>query len=244
MLLKYQLPINPANFTLEQKKEFVKLFGGLLKMQNLLSAFDEFDEEKQVISPFDQQDYLTWYNDLHEELRPPKGDVKESIEDDIIFEMELVKQIQINIPYILQLVQQYHDKNCQDKTIIAKIQKAIGSSPDLRDKRDLIMDFIERMTPSPASAGADIDDEWNAFVNEQREKELNDIITEENLRPDATRHFIEQSFTDGYVTTTGVAITKVLPPMPLFGAAKVNREEKKNTVLAKLIAFFNKYFNI
>ena len=244
LLLKYQLPINPANFTLEQKKEFVKLFGGLLKMQNLLSAFDEFDEEKQVISPFDQQDYLTWYNDLHEELRPPKGDVKESIEDDIIFEMELVKQIQINIPYILQLVQQYHDKNCQDKTIIAKIQKAIGSSPDLRDKRDLIMDFIERMTPSPASAGADIDDEWNAFVNEQREKELNDIITEENLRPDATRHFIEQSFTDGYVTTTGVAITKVLPPMPLFGAAKVNREEKKNTVLAKLIAFFNKYFNI
>ena len=90
----------------------------------------------------------------------------------------------------------------------------------------------------------DIDDEWNAFVNEQREKELNDIITEENLRPDATRHFIEQSFTDGYVTTTGVAITKVLPPMPLFGAAKVNREEKKNTVLAKLIAFFYKYFNI
>ena len=247
LLLKYKLPINPATFSLDEKKEFVKLFGGLLKMQNLLSAFDEFTDEKQVVSPFDQQDYLTWYNDLHEELRPPKNDDKESIEDDIIFEMELVKQIQINIPYILQLVQQYHDKNCQDKTIIAKIQKAIGSSPDLRDKRDLIMDFIEKMTPSPVSpdkTGTDIGEEWNGFVNEQRERELNEIIAEENLRPEATRHFIEQSFTDGYVTTTGVAITKVLPPMPLFGAGKTNREEKKNTVLAKLTAFFNKYFNI
>ena len=248
LLAKYVLPINPMTFTLEEKKEFVKLFGGVLKMQNLLSAFDEFTSEVRIISDFDVQDYLTWYNDLHEELRPKKGGEKDSIEDDLIFEMELVKQIQINIPYILQLVRQYHEKNCEDKTIIAKIQKAIGSSPDLRDKKELIMKFIERMTPSPdvpdTQEVTNIDDEWNRYIQEQREADLQAIIAEEKLKPEETRKFIAQSFTDGYVTSTGVAITKVLPPMPIFGGGAANRENKKRTVLEKLTIFFNKYLNL
>jgi len=239
LLAKYALPINPMNFTLEEKKEFVKLFGGVLKMQNLLSAFDEFTDDKVIISPFDTQDYLTWYNDLHEELRQETGGEKEHIEDDLVFEMELVNKIQIDIPYILQLVKQYHDENCQDKTIIAKIQKAIGSSPDLRNKRDLIMQFIERMTPKKG----DVTEEWNEYVNRQCEQELEDIISEENLQPEATRRFMDQAFGDGYVTTTGVAITKVLPPMPIFGG-QVNREAKKNTVLDKLQRFFSKFFGL
>ena len=244
LLERFSLPINPANFTLEQKKDFVRLFGGFLKMQNLLSAFDEFTPEMKVISEFDRQDYTTWYNNLHDELCKPQGGDKESIEDDLIFEMELVKQIQINIPYILQLVREFHDNNCQDKTIIAKIQKAIDSSPDLRDKKKLILDFIDKMTPSADKGQGDINDEWNEYVEQQKQEELQTIIAEENLRPEETKKFIAQSFADGFVTTTGVAITKVLPPMPIFGSGKVNREEKKKTVLEKLTAFFTKYFNI
>lgn len=247
---KYKLPLNPMEFNEEQKKEFVRLFGGYLKLRNLLSAFDEFTPEMQVISDFDRQDYSTWYNNLHDELRPKNETEKDSIEDDLIFEMELIKQIQINIPYILQLVKEYHEKNCKDKTILAKIQNAIGSSPDMRDKLDLIMAFIDRMTPSsdtPLTSDTtsdDINDDWNNFVDQERQRELDAIIAEEKLRPEETRKFIEQSFSDGYVTTTGLAITKVLPPMPIFGGGANNREEKKNTVLEKLTAFFNKYFNV
>ncbi len=247
LLEKYKLPINPFTFSLEQKKEFVKLFGGLLKMQNILSAFDEFTEEKKLISDFDNQDYLTWYNDLYEELRKPTNGEKDNIEDDLIFEMELVKQIQINIPYILQLVKQYHEDNCQNKIIIAKIQKAIGSSPELRDKKDLIMKFIERMTPKPGEKPkeeTDINDEWNDYIERQRDAELQAIIREEGLREKETRKFVAQSFADGYVTTTGIAITKVLPPMPIFGGGAANREKKKQTVLNKLTDFFNKFFGI
>lgn len=235
-------------FTIDQKKDFVKLFGGVLKLQNLLSAFDEFDAEAKVISDFDLQDYLTWYNELHDELRPTKGGDDENIEDDLIFEMELVKQIQIDIPYILKLVQEYHDKNCEDKTILAKIQKAINSSPDLRDKYDLIMKFIEKMTPTPdensaAQGDGDITDEWKDYIDQERERELDELIQEEKLNAIETKEFIRQAFADGYVTTTGTSITKVLPPMPLFGP-KANREEKKRTVLDKLTAFFNKFFNV
>lgn len=244
LLEKYKLPMNPANYSEEQKKEFVRIFGGVLKLTNLLSAFDEFTAEKRIITEFDTQDYLTWYNDIHEELRPGGKEQKDDIEDDLVFEMELVKQIQINIPYILSLVKEYHDKNCGDQTIIAKIQKAIGSSPDMRDKKDLIMKFIEKMTPEHSEGGGDIDKEWSDYIAKEREAELSSIIKDERLKPEETKKFIDQAFEDGYVTSTGLAITNVLPPMPLFGGGKANREKKKETVLTKLTGFFNRFFNV
>lgn len=244
LLEKYKLPMNPANYNEEQKKEFVRIFGGVLKLTNLLSAFDEFTAEKRIITEFDTQDYLTWYNDIHEELRPGGKEQKDDIEDDLVFEMELVKQIQINIPYILSLVKEYHDKNCGDQTIIAKIQKAIGSSPDMRDKKDLIMKFIEKMTPEHSEGEGDIDKEWSDYIAKEREAELSSIIKDERLKPEETKKFIDQAFEDGYVTSTGLAITNVLPPMPLFGGGKANREKKKETVLTKLTGFFNKFFNV
>ena len=240
LLERFPLPMNPQDYDDDQKRDFVRTFGGILKLNNLLSSFDEFTEDMRIISPFDTQDYLTWYNDLHDELRPRDGGQKDSIEDDLVFEIELVKQIQINIPYILSLIEEYHKDNCKDKEIIAKIQKAIGSSPDMRDKKELIMQFIDRMTPSRG----DIEEQWDEYVNEEKERELAEIIQEEKLKDTETRKFMNQAFEDGYVTTTGVAITKVLPPMPLFGKGNASREQKKETVLGKLKAFFDKYFNI
>lgn len=249
LLEQFALPLNPLNFSLEEKKQFVRLFGAFLKMQNLLSVFDEFTDEKRGISEYDTQDYLSWYIDLRGELTHTgggDGGPKDDIVDDLVFETELVKQIQIDIPYILQLIREYQGKNGEDKTIIVKIQKAVDSSPDLRDKKELIMKFIERMTPTPGQIldeQEDVYDEWSQYVREEKEKELNAIIEEENLKPEETRKFVKQAFADGYVTTTGVAITKVLPPMPIFGG-KGNREEKKNTVLEKLSAFFNRFVSI
>ena len=103
-----------------------------------------------------------------------------------------------------------------------------GKSPDVPDTQE----------------ETDIDDEWNRYIQEQREADLQAIIAEEKLKPEETRKFMAQSFTDGYVTSTGVAITKVLPPMPIFGGGAANRENKKRTVLEKLTIFFNKYLNI
>ena len=247
ILSKYHLPLNPLQFTLEEKKEFVKLFGAFLKMQNLLSVFDEFTAEEKIVSDYDVQDYTSWYIDLRGELHPTGGNgEKDDIVDDLVFETELVKQIQIDIPYILQLIREYHEKNGEDKTLVVKIQKAVDSSPDLRDKKELIMQFIERMTPAQGEMleeQGDVADEWSRYVKEEKERELRTIIEEENLKPEEARAFVRQAFVDGYVTTTGIAITKVLPSIPIFGG-KVNREEKKNRVLEKLTAFFHKYFSL
>ena len=60
------------------------------------------------------QYYTNIYIDIYEEMKPNKS-YEESIIHDVVFEMELVKQVEVNIDYILMLVVKYHDSNCKDK---------------------------------------------------------------------------------------------------------------------------------
>ena len=225
-------------FDVEEKKRFVKLFNAILRLRNLLQAFDDFTPEKGIISEGDVQDYLTWYNSIREEVRPNADREKDSIEDDIEFEMDLVKQVQIDIPYILQLVQQYHDRNCEDKELLVKIKKSVTASPDMRDKKELIERFIERMTPE---SGGDVTVAWEEYCEEQKRKDLDMIIEEENLRKEQTYEFIRRAFANGYVTESGTEPARILPPENPFLPQSGN---KKQRVLDKLKAYLQKYLNI
>ena len=224
-------------FDEETKKAFIRLFGEFLRLRNVLSAFDDFEGDKLLVSESQYQDYRGWYNTLHDEFRPQTGGDNESIADDIVFEMELIKQVQVNISYILQLVQQYHDTNCEDKTIIVSIRKQVEASPDMRDKRDLIEKFIESMTPEK---GKNVGDDWEAFIEEEKKRQLDSIIKEERLKPAETEAFMQRAFNDGYVTETGTGIAKILPPVNPF---LPESGEKKQTVIDKLKAYLNKFLN-
>lgn len=220
----------------KNQKEFITLFGAILRMRNLLSSFDEF-AGNEILSERDMQDYLSRYNDLYEEVkrRREKGEI-EDITNDVVFEIELLKQVEINIDYILLLVKKFHDSHKEDKEILISINKAIDSSLQLRSKKKLIENFIAGIN--------DIDDvliEWRNFVAEQKEKELAEIIREENLKENETRQFIDYSFRNGEIKTTGTDIDRILPPVSRFGGA---REKKKATVIDRLLKFFEKYFGI
>ena len=110
------------------QKEFITLFGAILRMRNLLLSFDDF-KGQELISERDLQDYLGRYQDLRDEWVNRAKSEKEDITDDIVFEIELIRQIEINIDYILMLVKKYHDSNCGDKEILVTIQKAVDASP-------------------------------------------------------------------------------------------------------------------
>ena len=170
--------------------------------------------------------------------KPSHKEDREDIRDDIVFEMELVKQVQINIGYILGLVQQYHDSNCQDKEIIVKIRKQMDASPDMRDKRALIEKFIQQMTPEK---GADVGQNWEEYIEAEKRKELREIIDEEHLKPAETEDFMERAFADGYVTETGTGIAHILPPSNPF---LPESGEKKQTVIEKLKAYLSKFANM
>lgn len=236
--LTEKFPLAEERIIGEQKqKEFIVLFGAILRMRNLLTSFDEF-AGNEIITERDLQDYLGRYQDLRDEWknRRPTGE-KEDITDDIVFEIELVKQIEINIDYILMLVKKYHDSHCDDKEVLITIRKAVDASPELRSKKALIENFIAGIN--------EVDDvmmEWRAFVAEEKERQLSAIIQEENLKDAETRKFMETSFHDGSVKTSGTALDKLLPPMSRFGDG--NRAEKKQGVIDKLKAFFERFFGI
>jgi len=220
----------------EKQKEFIRLMGGILRLRNLLTVFDDFDADAKIISDMDYQDYLGWYNTYYEKYRKHnQGGSKEDIADDLIFEIELVRHDQINIHYILQLVQKYHDSNCADKEIIVQIRKQMDASPDMRDKRELIEKFINQMTPEK---GADIGENWNEYIAREMKEELQTIIEDENLKPEETEKFVERAFMDGYVTETGTGIAKILPPTNPF---LPESGEKKQSVITRLKEYLNKF---
>lgn len=218
----------------ERVKEFLKLFGAILRMRNLLSSFDDF-AGKEIISERDFQDYTGKYLDLRPGQTPPDTE-RVNINDDIVFETELVKQVEINIDYILILVKKYHDSHFADKEVLVSIQKAVEASMSLRSKKKLIDNFIAGLNEVD-----DVLNEWHEYVAAEKEKELSCIIEEERLKPEETRKFVENAFRDGEMRTTGTGIDKILPPVSPFGGA---REKKKQTVIERLIAFFERFFGI
>jgi len=221
----------------QAEKDFIKLYGWILKLRNILTTFDEFAGQR-ILTERDIQDYHSIYIGLYNELRKGKEDEKENINDDLVFEMELIKQIEINIDYILELIKKYHLDNMKDKEILADINRAIESSVELRNKKDLIQQFIQSLDISSS-----VDGDWIAYVEEKKKEELAKIIKDENLNPDETYKFIENSFRDWGITTTGTAITKILPRISAF-TPDGKRWEKKQTVIERLTNFFERFFDI
>jgi type I restriction enzyme R subunit len=217
----------------EAQKEFIHLFGMILRIKNILTAFDDF-AGNEILPERDFQDYQSVYLDLHRDFRKDGNADKENINDDIVFELELVRQIEVNIDYILMLVEKYNESKCEDKNILVSIKKAIGSSRELRSKRELLESFIEQVNMT-----ANVTDDWCRFVQERKEIELSALIADERLKEEETRRFITNAFRDGILKTTGMDVDRILPPMSRFGGG--NRDARKQGIIDKLMRFFEKY---
>ena len=218
----------------QNKKDFIMLFGNILRLRNILSAFDRF-VGNEILASIDFQDYTGLYHDVYDDIKT-RADDKDSIMNDIVFEMELVKQVEVNIDYILMLVIKYHESNCKDKDILVAIDKAIKSSLQLRSKKELIENFIDTI-----NINTDVDTDWQRYVKEQKEKDIQILINAEKLKPEETQKFVSNAFRDGVLKTTGTDIDKIMPPVSRFGGA---RDKKKQTVIGKLKIFFEKYFGL
>lgn len=218
------------------EKEFIMLYGAILRMKNILSTFDNF-EGMEILSDRDFQDYQSEYIDLYQKYKSKGNERKENINDDVVFEIELVKQVEINIDYILMLVKKYQQDGNQNKEIVVTIEKAVNSSMNLRSKMELIRNFLSRI-----NAQTEVDGDWKKFVDEQRENDLAAIINEEKLKTEETHKFIDNSFRDGVLKTTGTDIDVIMPAVSRFGGG--NRAEKKKRVIDRLMAYYEKYVEL
>lgn len=223
------------------QKAFIALFGALLRLRNILVSFDEF-AGNGILTDRELQDYQSVYLDLYQTYRRLRDAEKEPIEDDIVFEIELIKQIEINVDYILMLVEKQRATrgDGENREIRATITRAIDASPSLRNKKDLIEEFVDSLTVT-----ADVPGEWQAYVAARRAQELERIIEEEGMRPEAARTYVADAFRDGRLETSGTAITRILPPTSRFGrGAGRNHDEIKRTVIDRLTAYFDRFFGL
>lgn len=235
--LMQKFPLGEPIVGEQSKKDFVVLFGNILRLRNILSSFDRF-AGNEILSAIDFQDYMGTYHDVYDEIKRRSGD-KDSIMDDVVFEMELVKQVEVNIDYILTLVAKYHAGNCKDKEILVAIDKAIKSSMQLRSKRELIENFIATI-----NVETDVNADWLSFVRKRREIDLQTLIEGERLKSEETRKFVANAFRDGGIKTTGVDIDRLLPPVSRFGGGGDSRDRKKQSAIEKLKEFFERYFGL
>lgn len=218
----------------EDEKSFIVLFGSILRIRNILTAFDDF-KGNEILTPREFQDYQSIYLDLYEKHREPKAD-KEDINADIVFEMELMRQVEINIDYILMLVEKFRASHGKDKDILANIRTAINSSIELRSKKELIEGFIADINVSPS-----VCEDWQRYVSKQKESDLAELITTERLKPEEARKFIDNAFRDGTLKTIGTDLDKIMPPANPFD--KRSRENKKG-IIERIKAFFEKYIGL
>lgn len=229
--LRTRFPLN--NFlesTLKQsdKKDFLALFGEILKLRNILEVFDEFSDP---LSERDRQDYQSYYIDTYESLRTKDQAQKHSVLDEVEFEVELLKQVEVSIEYILELIAKYHKH--QDAQSYERILKLLDSSLSLRSKKELLLRFIQSLNPQ-----SDVEKDFRAYINARKNESLETIITELKLKPEKTRAFIQDAFERRELRDYGQAFGEILPPSPLFGKGAEQTHIVRKQALEKLQAFF------
>ncbi|MDG2496870.1 MAG: type I restriction endonuclease subunit R [Aquiluna sp.] len=227
-----ELPIGEAD-----KKQFIVLYNNILRLRNILSSFDDFTGN-EILSHADFQDFQSTYLEVYR-ARPTQE--KESILDDLVFEIELIKQVEINVDYILTLVRQLQESGVatdENREIKANLERAVDSSFSLRSKKDLIEKFVESL-----NVHSDVDESWKAFIDEQKTLELEQLIENENLDVPATHLFVSQAFRDGQVQVAGPALSRMMPPKSMFTADNDHGTQKLR-VATLLQAFFERYFGL
>lgn len=233
-----KFPLDEELIGEHNEREFVNLYGQILRVKNILEAFDDFGGN-EILEDLDFQDYKSKYIEVYEKIRVRSE--KESIIDDLVFEIELIKSVEINVDYILVLVEELLKKkgNTKDKESKENIDRAINASLKFRSKKDLIHKFINSVTTQQG----DIISEWINFVKVEKQSALDQIIEKEQLNSIETYKFIDNSFRNGAIPETGTAITKVLPPTPRFGPSN-QYAVTKHRVINQLIEFFNRFHDL
>lgn len=226
---------DPTEIVLDaDKKEFVQLFGELLKAENILRNFDEFESFEKIISDRQMQDMKSVYVDIRESIlneRRSKEAEGEQIDfSDVEFQIDLLKTDEINLDYILALILEKARENDDIESLKAEVRRVIRSSLGTRAKEDLIMEFISKTRLSELKNTDDIIETFYDFAKKEKVVKINQLIVEENLNEKANR-FIEKSVSKGYVEYAGDELDGIIPPLSRRGGV---REKKKEIVLEKI----------
>jgi len=220
----------------QDKKEFAELFGELLKTENILKNFDEFENFEKIISDRQMQDMKSVYVDICEEIRNAgKDDQNNSNEQgidfsDIEFQIDLLKTDEINLDYILELILEKTKEHDDIETLKSEIRRIIRTSLGTRAKENLVINFINKTDLKKLKNNGEILDAFYKYAKEEKKEKIDELVKDENLKEDS-RRFIEKSINKGFVDYAGSELDSIFPPT---SRRKGAREVKKQSVLEKI----------
>jgi len=188
------------------------------------------------------QDYRSTYNDIRDWLRREKSaeeKEKSTIDwDDVVFEVDLLKSLEINLDYILELIFEQNKKNKSKGELIEEVRRLIRASLGNRAKESLIVDFINQTNLDDIGDKATIIDEFFKFAQAEQTREAEELIRSEGLNEDAAKRYIAASLKREYASENGTELNSTLPKMsPLNPQYKT----KKQTVFQKMAVFVEKF---
>ncbi|WP_033758434.1 HsdR family type I site-specific deoxyribonuclease [Helicobacter pylori] len=234
-----EFPLKEPIISESQKKDFIKLFGKILKLENILNSFENFKKD-DYINPRDFQDYQSKYLDFYDEMRPEKGRDKEEINDDLIFEIELIKQVEVNIDYILNLIEKFAKEHGMEiQGVKTKIEPIINSSIELRNKKDLIMDFIDKYNKDQ-----EVHVHFQDYIHQKREEEFQNIIEENRLNEKKAYSFMQHAFKGGEISFNGTKFPEIIEEKPSMFSQNSRYQEVKEKVAASLSRFFHRFCDL
>ncbi|MBS6020190.1 MAG: type I restriction endonuclease subunit R [Leptotrichia wadei] len=220
----------------QDKKEFAELFGELLKTENILKNFDEFENFEKIISDRQMQDMKSVYVDICEEIRNAgKDDQNNSNEQgidfsDVEFQIDLLRTDEINLDYILELILEKTKEHDDIETLKSEIRRVIRTSLGTRAKENLVINFINKTDLKKLKNNVEILDAFYKYAKEEKKEKIDELVKDENLKEDS-RRFIEKSINKGFVDYAGSELDSILPPT---SRRKGAREVKKQSVLEKI----------
>lgn len=240
MLAKFPNPLEIDSET--DKKEFAKLFGEILKTENILKNYDEFSSFESPIDERFMQDLKSVYIGIKEEAYESKNkdlnleNDKEKVDfSDIDFEIELLKTDEINLDYILALILEKSQENLDTNTIRTDIKRMIKSSLDVRAKEDLIMEFMDKFDMKNFKDKSDILESFYTFAKKKKNDEVEKLIKDEGLvngsSTNVAKKFINSAIKKGFVDENGTQIDEIMPVVSRRGG---QREIKKRNILEKI----------
>lgn len=174
----------------EEKLAFVKAFRDLIRLKNVLSSFADFRFDDVSMPEQEFEDYKSKYLDIYESIGRGEGKEKVSILDDVDFELELIHQDEINVSYILKLLNQYQQSSDEEKQAKREqIINMLSSHPQLRSKRELIEKFIDS-TLASADGVDNVEDAFDAFWESEKTKAFEYLCEAEKLLPEKAQEVI------------------------------------------------------
>ncbi|WRC92124.1 type I restriction endonuclease subunit R [Helicobacter pylori] len=234
-----EFPLKEPIISESQKKDFIKLFGKILKLENILNSFENFNKD-DYINPRDFQDYQSKYLDFYDEMRSEKGRDKEEINDDLIFEIELIKQVEVNIDYILNLIEKFaKEHGVEIQGVKTRIEPIINSSIELRNKKDLIMDFIDKYNKDQ-----EVHAHFQDYIHQKREEEFQNIIEENRLNEEKAYSFMQHAFKGGEIDFSGTKFPEIIEEKPSMFSQNSRYQEVKEKVAASLSRFFHRFCDL